>query len=152
MDTRITQTGLAFLIPNMPAGSLQPLSREQQEIEAIRLAALEASREERGSLLRRWAEGLVAGIGAVADAVLAWPRRQAVYAELRQLSDRELRDIGLHRGEIATVFDAEAVGRRGAHARAGRRAAPRRLTLPGAALAAGRRPPGCGGGATAMRP
>jgi uncharacterized protein YjiS (DUF1127 family) len=114
MDARITQAELAFLIPNMPAGSLQPLTREQQEIEAIRLAALEAAREERGSLLRRWAEGLAAGIGAVADALLAWPRRQAVYAELRQLSDRELRDIGLHRAEIHTVFDADKA--RGPHA------------------------------------
>jgi uncharacterized protein YjiS (DUF1127 family) len=50
------------------------------------------------------------GIGLfrlVVDAVrwvVTWPRRQAVLDELSRLTDRELNDIGLNRGEIRAVF------------------------------------------------
>lgn len=40
-------------------------------------------------------------------------QRQATLNELRQLTDRELADIGLHRAELARVFDpAFAAARR----------------------------------------
>ena len=44
-------------------------------------------------------------------AVVAWiidlPRRRAVLAELNELSDHELADIGLNRAELNRVFDPE---------------------------------------------
>lgn len=42
--------------------------------------------------------------GMVAD-LAALPRRRAVVDELAMLTDRELADIGLHRGELSRVFD-----------------------------------------------
>lgn len=36
--------------------------------------------------------------------VMEFPRRQAVLDELSRLTDRELADIGLHRGELKQVF------------------------------------------------
>lgn len=39
------------------------------------------------------------------SALLALPRRQAVLNELSSLTDRELADIGLTRGEMSRVFD-----------------------------------------------
>ena len=40
------------------------------------------------------------------------PKRQAVLAELNSLSDHELADIGLSRGELPMVFDADFAARR----------------------------------------
>jgi uncharacterized protein YjiS (DUF1127 family) len=36
--------------------------------------------------------------------VVTWPRRQAVLEELARLSDRELTDIGLDRGDLRSIF------------------------------------------------
>ncbi len=44
------------------------------------------------------------------DALSAWRNARANQKALRALSDRQLNDIGLHRGEIADV--AEALARR----------------------------------------
>lgn len=50
-----------------------------------------------------------AGVGAKLVAAVRWfaelPRRQAVLEELSALSDRELSDIGLNRGDLPRVFD-----------------------------------------------
>jgi uncharacterized protein YjiS (DUF1127 family) len=50
-----------------------------------------------------------AGVGAKLLAAVRWfaelPRRQAVLEELSALSDRELADIGLNRGDLPRVFD-----------------------------------------------
>ncbi len=43
---------------------------------------------------------------AAIDAVLEWPQRRAVRAELAALTDRELADVGLSRGDLPRVFDA----------------------------------------------
>ena len=58
--------------------------------------------------------GLGRGVGAVfqvlaalGDALLTFPRRRGTYEELRQLSDRELADIGLTRGDIPRVFEPD---------------------------------------------
>ena len=40
------------------------------------------------------------------EAVIGWPQRRAVRAELAALSDRELADVGLSRGDLPHVFDA----------------------------------------------
>jgi uncharacterized protein YjiS (DUF1127 family) len=48
--------------------------------------------------------------------VLAWiadlPRRRSVLAELNELSDHELSDIGLNRSELNRVFDPEFAAER----------------------------------------
>lgn len=49
--------------------------------------------------------------GAIA-ALAALPRRRAVLVELSNLTDRELADIGLTRGELARVFETGAAQNR----------------------------------------
>ncbi len=49
--------------------------------------------------------GLRRAFAALWQAVTTWPARRAAYEQLRGLTDRELADIGLTRGEIAMVFD-----------------------------------------------
>ena len=39
-------------------------------------------------------------------ALREWPQRRAVLAELSSLTDRELADVGLTRGDLPHVFDA----------------------------------------------
>ena len=39
-------------------------------------------------------------------AVIAWPQRRAVLAELSTLTERELADVGLSRSDVPRVFDA----------------------------------------------
>ena len=46
-------------------------------------------------------------IGSFFNALIAMPRRRAVLDELASLSDRELADIGLNRGELSRVFDPQ---------------------------------------------
>jgi len=51
------------------------------------------------------ARSIAQRLGAMVSALLAMPRRRAVLDELSSLSDRELADIGLNRGELSRVFD-----------------------------------------------
>ncbi len=51
--------------------------------------------------------GVLARIGAFFGALAELPRRRAVMNELTRLTDHELADIGLTRGELDRVFDAE---------------------------------------------
>jgi uncharacterized protein YjiS (DUF1127 family) len=44
-------------------------------------------------------------LGAIVDTLLSFPARRSTYEELRQLTDRELDDIGLTRGDIPRVFE-----------------------------------------------
>ena len=46
-----------------------------------------------------------AGIGAVLTAIATWPTKRDAYKALDQLSDQQLADIGLARGEISRVFE-----------------------------------------------
>jgi uncharacterized protein YjiS (DUF1127 family) len=46
-----------------------------------------------------------------AAALVAWPKEQAVIHELQTMTDRELADIGLARGDILHVFDRAYVRR-----------------------------------------
>jgi uncharacterized protein YjiS (DUF1127 family) len=94
MDARSTKTELGDMLPFPP-------TREAQEVEAIRLAAAEARDAEVAGGFRRFLHG----IGAVFVAIATWPRRQALLEELNALTDRELADIGLHRGDLARVFE-----------------------------------------------
>ncbi|MGG5817518.1 DUF1127 domain-containing protein [Falsiroseomonas sp. HW251] len=49
--------------------------------------------------------GLRRAFSALWQVVTTWPSRRAAYEQLRGLTDRELADIGLTRGDIAKVFD-----------------------------------------------
>lgn len=51
--------------------------------------------------------GLFARLGAIVAWVGELPRRQAVIAELAELSDHELADIGLVRSDLGRVFNAD---------------------------------------------
>lgn len=58
-------------------------------------------------------------LSARITSLLLWvadlPRRRAVIEELSALSDHELADIGLTRGEVSRVFDRGFAAERGAH-------------------------------------
>ena len=53
------------------------------------------------SLARKLGDGLALLVGEVTG----WVRRQATFAEMEGMSDRELADIGLTRGDVPRVFD-----------------------------------------------
>ena len=44
--------------------------------------------------------------------IRSWLERQSVHAELNNLTDRELADIGLHRANLSQVFDPAFASRR----------------------------------------
>ena len=52
-----------------------------------------------------FSEVIGAGIGAVLTAIATWPTKRDAYKALDQLSDQQLADIGLARGEISRVFE-----------------------------------------------
>src|SRR4051812_29590169 len=96
MDARLTQAESAYLVSAAP-------SVERERAMALRLAAGKAYRAE---LLRGTAR-LLARLG---DALFGWIGRARIRAELDSLSDRELADIGLSRGDIGRVIgESEAV-------------------------------------------
>jgi uncharacterized protein YjiS (DUF1127 family) len=92
MDARLTQAESAYLVSAAP-------SVERERAMALRLAASQAYR---ASLLRG-ATHLLARLG---DALFGWVERARIRAELGSLTDRELADIGLSRGDIGRVIDA----------------------------------------------
>jgi uncharacterized protein YjiS (DUF1127 family) len=57
------------------------------------------------------ASGLLRQIGSglafVVQGVKSWATKQATLSEMHTMSDRELSDIGLNRGDLPRVFDAE---------------------------------------------
>lgn len=77
---------------------------------AFKIAALhrEARAMRDAEIARRLTVGFRAigrVLGVIGSAIVAWPRKRATYEQLRQLSDRELADIGMVRGDIARVFE-----------------------------------------------
>jgi uncharacterized protein YjiS (DUF1127 family) len=50
------------------------------------------------------------GFARLADLVLGWPARRRLRAELTALTERELADIGLTRGDIGRVIDGSLAG------------------------------------------
>jgi hypothetical protein len=60
--------------------------------------------------------GLMARLSAALTWVIDLPRRQAVLAELSQLSEHELADIGLSRTDLSRVFDRSFAAQRSNHA------------------------------------
>ncbi|ATR22880.1 putative cytosolic protein [Roseomonas mucosa] len=90
MNTRINQTEAALMMP-MPANA------QAERIQALRQQALQQSDSGIGrwfrSLTLRLSEGL---------------QRRRAMAELQELTDRELADIGLVRSDIPHLFDRMA--------------------------------------------
>ncbi len=56
--------------------------------------------------------GIVAWLASLGEWFAEMPRRRAVLSELSALSDHELADIGLARGDLPRVFDPEFAQRR----------------------------------------
>jgi len=86
MDARLTQAEDAYLIPAAPA---------QERDRAQHIAAAEA-----------YQAGLGRGLARLGDALFGWVQRARLRAELAALSDRDLADIGLTRGEIGRAVAA----------------------------------------------
>jgi uncharacterized protein YjiS (DUF1127 family) len=96
MDARLTQAESAYLVSAAP-------SAERERAMALRMAAGKAYR---ASLLR----GTTQRLARLGDMLFGWVERARIRAELDSLSDRELADIGLSRGDIGRVTDkSEAV-------------------------------------------
>ncbi|HEY2133563.1 MAG TPA: DUF1127 domain-containing protein [Acetobacteraceae bacterium] len=66
--------------------------------------------------------GLFGRVAGLLRAIAELPRRQAVMNELNMLSDHELSDIGLVRGELSRVFDSGFVAQRNSERYAARAA------------------------------
>jgi uncharacterized protein YjiS (DUF1127 family) len=51
--------------------------------------------------------GVFRALRSIASFIITYPERRAVFEHLNALSDRELADIGLTRGDLARVFDTD---------------------------------------------
>ncbi|MDO9502276.1 DUF1127 domain-containing protein [Falsiroseomonas sp.] len=77
------------------------------EIEMLRHAAIRARDQAIAEGVVNFFASLGRGLSFIGRTLLSWPARQSTYESLRNLTDRELADIGLTRGEIAHVFDPD---------------------------------------------
>jgi uncharacterized protein YjiS (DUF1127 family) len=84
-----------------------PESNHFAEVEAIRAQAIQARDAAMAAAVGRAVGGIGKALAAVGSALLSWPQRRATYENLRLLSDRELADIGLTRGDITRVFEPD---------------------------------------------
>ena len=66
--------------------------------------------------------GFFGRVASLCRTIAEMPRRQAVLNELNMLSDHELSDIGLVRGELGRVFDSGFVAQRNSERAAARTA------------------------------
>lgn len=82
-------------------------SRRAMDIEEIRLAAIRARDEAIGRAIASAARWLWNAVRGAVTFLATYPRRRALYDQLNAMSDRELRDIGLTRGDLARVFDPD---------------------------------------------
>jgi uncharacterized protein YjiS (DUF1127 family) len=100
MNPRHTQEQIGLFPAAPQAPSVAEIDRIVAEATRARDAALAAS-------LRRAFGRLGHALAAIGAALVSWPTRRATYEKLRRLSDRELADIGLTRGDIARVFEPD---------------------------------------------
>jgi uncharacterized protein YjiS (DUF1127 family) len=89
MDSRITKAEFA---------STSFISTPMSELQTLRMNALQAHDDALVGWVRQ-------AVSKILRAVTAYPRRRRVMDELAMLSDRELADIGLTRGDIPRVFE-----------------------------------------------
>jgi uncharacterized protein YjiS (DUF1127 family) len=100
MNARIIEEQAALF----PHAATTRMTRET-EIEAIRFAAIRARDEALAAGLRKLFTRIGQGLATAGRALHAWPERRRTYDSLRALTDRELADIGMARGDIARVFE-----------------------------------------------
>ena len=81
------------------------LSARAATIEAIHREAAAARATARSRAFGHAFKVIGVGIGAVLSAIATWPTKRDTYKALDQLSDTQLADIGLARGEISRVFE-----------------------------------------------
>jgi uncharacterized protein YjiS (DUF1127 family) len=81
------------------------LSARAATIEAIHREVAAARATARSRAFGHTFKMIGAGIGAVLTAIATWPTKRDTYKALDQLSDTQLADIGLARGEISRVFE-----------------------------------------------
>ena len=121
MDARIRREETALL--------LNLTSPVPSEAELIRLEATRARDAAVGNAIGGAVKAVWHGIRATMAFLAAYPERLRVLRHLSTLTDRELADIGLERGDLSRVFDQDfAVTRE--------RAPAARLGIGGAAKAA----------------
>jgi uncharacterized protein YjiS (DUF1127 family) len=89
MDSRITKAEFA---------STSYISTPMSERQTQRMNALQAHDDALVGRVRQ-------AFGKLLRAVAEYPRRRRVFDELAMLSDRELMDIGLTRGDIPSIFE-----------------------------------------------
>lgn len=77
------------------------------QVDVIRAQAAHARDAAMGAALRRAAGAVWNVLAAIGTALVTFPARRSTYESLRQLSDRELADIGLSRGDITRVFEPD---------------------------------------------
>lgn len=100
MDTAITKAEAALLLPATVISS-----RRMAEVERVRLAAIAARDAAIAEGFRRTFRAAGRMLEALVRAVRTFPARAETYNALRQLSDRELQDIGMTRFDIGRVFE-----------------------------------------------
>lgn len=110
MEPRITKPEFDSAIP--------AAAFNMDEARAVALAAMRARDEAIGLWIRK-------ALTKAFRAVVEYPQRRRVQNELSLMTDRELSDIGLSRGDISRVFDGdfEAQASRAANAPANSRSA-----------------------------
>jgi uncharacterized protein YjiS (DUF1127 family) len=88
-----------------------PMAKDQLAFELPKLSYIDASLEEPNlrapTHYGRTRRGLGAWLAACVAALAEWRRRDQDLAELRTMTDRDLADIGLNRGDLLRVFTPE---------------------------------------------
>jgi uncharacterized protein YjiS (DUF1127 family) len=100
MDARITKEETALLL-SLGTHATNPA------VEDVRLAALRARDEAIGTAVKHAFMAVFRGVGAAFAFLAAYPERTRTLRQLASLTDRELADIGLERGDLGRVFDAD---------------------------------------------
>jgi uncharacterized protein YjiS (DUF1127 family) len=100
MDPRRYQEQIGLFSAHFLATGLAPADVLRAQATQARDAAIAAG-------LRRAGFAVWQVLSAIGSALLTFPARRSTYESLRQLSDRELADIGLTRGDITRVFDPD---------------------------------------------
>lgn len=81
--------------------------RQTQEQIGLFPAATQAEAETQAGSPRGFFGVIGQALAVVGTALATWPERRATYEKLRRLSDRELADIGIDRGDITRVFEPD---------------------------------------------